>query len=146
MTDKAESGFSSREREAMKQRANELAAEGKGSRKRAEGEEAVRKALDAMEGTDRELGTRIHQLVSEVAPHLWPKTWYGFPAYAIDGKTVVCFFQSAAKAEERYATLGFTGAARLDDGNLWPTSFALNKIGPAEEGRIRELLSRASAD
>lgn len=143
MSHAKDSGFSASEREAMKQRAKELAAEQKASRKRGEGEKAALKALDEMSGSDKEIGTRIHQLVSEEAPELWPKTWYGFPAYAIEGKKVVCFYQSAEKGEARYATVGFTDQARLDDGDIWPTSFAVQKIGAAEEKLIRGLLARA---
>lgn len=143
MAESNSAGFSESEKQAMKQRAKELAAEKRMSKKREVGEKAVEKALDEMRGSDKEIGMKIHELVSEVAPELWPKTWYGFPAYSLKGKQVVCFYQSAEKGEARYATLGFTDQAKLDDGNLWPTSFAVEKITGAEEKLIRELLQKA---
>ncbi len=139
-------GFSDFEREAMRRRAKEISAEKRSNKKRAEGEQAVLRAIEEMSGTDREIGARIHKIASEVAPDLWPKTWYGFPAYSVGGKKVVFFYQSAEKAEERYATLGFTGLAKLDDGRMWPTSYAIDKIGPTEEKFIRELLARAVSE
>jgi uncharacterized protein YdhG (YjbR/CyaY superfamily) len=135
-------GFSDQEREAMKIRAKELAAENRASKKKADGEKDVMNAIAAMTGTDQNMARRIHELVTETAPDLWPKTWYGMPAYAKDGN-VVCFFQSAKRFEARYATFGFSDDAKLDDGNLWPTSFALMKLTAAEENVIRELVKKA---
>jgi uncharacterized protein YdhG (YjbR/CyaY superfamily) len=135
-------GFSKEEREAMKARAKELAAEQRSDRKRADGEQAVREAIEAMAGSDRAIAERIHTLVTTTAPELWPRTWYGMPAYARDGK-VVCFFQSAGKFDVRYATFGFNDVAHLDEGNMWPTSLALVRLTEVEERRIVELVSRA---
>ena len=146
MSDTRGSGFSEFEKEAMKRRAKEIAAEKRSSKKREDGEEAVLRAIEEMTGNDKEIGIKIHQLASEVAPELWPKTWYGFPAYSFGGKKVVFFYQSAEKAEERYATLGFTGLAKLDDGNLWPSSYAIAKIGEEEEKIIRKLLAKAVSE
>ena len=109
---------------------------------RADGEKAVLDAIVQMEGSDRFMATRVHELVSDAAPDLWPKTWYGMPAYARDGK-VICFFQSAGKFEARYATFGFNDTAMLDDGNMWATSFALVELTEIEEERIVDLLRRA---
>jgi uncharacterized protein YdhG (YjbR/CyaY superfamily) len=135
-------GFSDHEREAMKTRAKELAAEQRANRKKADGEKDVMEAIAAMTGADKSMARRIHELVTESAPDLWPKTWYGMPAYAKDGK-VICFFQAAKKFEARYATFGFNDAAKLDDGNMWPASFALIKLTAAEERKIVELVRKA---
>lgn len=135
-------GFSEEEKAAMKARAKELAAEKKNSKKREEAEKAVLAAIDAMEGNDQIMARKIHELVTSTAPDLWPKTWYGMPAYAKDGK-VICFFQAAGKFKARYATLGFDGAAQLDDGQMWATAFALVTLGDAEEKRIVELVKKA---
>ena len=129
--------FTAEERAAMKDRARELKRTGK-----ADGEEDVLAAIAAMEGHDRAMAERIHAIVKASAPELSPKTWYGMPAYAQDGK-VVCFFQSAAKFKSRYATLGFSDRANLDDGELWPTAFALKELTPAAEGRIGALMKEA---
>jgi uncharacterized protein YdhG (YjbR/CyaY superfamily) len=134
--------FTDQEREAMKTRAKELAAENRANKKKADGEKDVMDAIAAMTGNDKSMAERIHSLVTETAPDLWPKTWYGMPAYAKDGN-VVCFFQSAKRFEARYATFGFSDNAKLDDGNLWPTSFALAKMTPVEEEKIRELVKKA---
>jgi len=134
-TNKKSKGFTAEEKAAMRARARELkAAE--------DGEGAVREALAAMSPHDRALGQRFHALVTKSAPDLVPKTWYGMPAYAKDGK-VVCFFQSSAKFKSRYATLGFSDQATLDDGDLWPTSFALKTLSPATEKRIATLVEQA---
>ena len=141
-TDPATESFSAAEKAAMKERARELKAEARASRKRADGERAVLEKIAEMPEPDRGMAERIHAIVSEVAPGLWPRTWYGMPAYARDGK-VVCFFQGAAKFEARYSTLGFNDAAALDDGNMWPASFALVELSEAEEARIAHLVRRA---
>ena len=136
------SGFSKQEREAMNARAKELAAEKRANKKREEGENAVKEAIAAMSGPDRALAERIHAIVTTNAPDLWPKTWYGMPAYALDGK-VVCFFQAAGKFDARYATFGFNDTADLDDGKMWATSFAILELTQAEEERIVELIRKA---
>src|SRR4249920_1945186 len=123
-TSKTSKGFTEDERAAMKARARELKAEERASKNRAEGERDLLAAIAAMKGSDRVLAERLHAIVEATAPALWPKTWYGMPAYTKDGK-VVCFFKSAAKFDSRYATFGFEEAAKLDDGSMWPTSFAL---------------------
>ncbi|HLT61256.1 MAG TPA: hypothetical protein VK020_08695 [Microlunatus sp.] len=132
-------GFTAEEREAMKEHAEEL----KKARTRSDPEADVLQKIAEMPENDRVIAERIHGLVKEVAPHLRPRTWYGQPAYAKDGK-VVCFFQAAAKFRTRYATLGFNDAAALDDGNLWPTAFAVTKLTAAEERKIAELIKRAA--
>lgn len=134
-------GFSDEEREAMKARAREARPRGKGKEK-VDGEADLLARIAEMDESDRRLATRLHELVRENAPSLEPKTWYGMPAYALNGK-VLCFFQSAAKFKTRYATLGFGDPAALDDGAMWPTAFALSAIGEAEEERIRALLGKA---
>jgi uncharacterized protein YdhG (YjbR/CyaY superfamily) len=136
---KAEAAFSAEEREAMKARAREMKAEKSG---KADGEADVLARIATMTGSDREMAERIHAIVRATAPGLTPRTWYGMPAYARDGK-VVCFFQDAAKFKARYATLGFNDPARLDEGNMWPTSFALIKLTKADEERIADLVRRA---
>jgi uncharacterized protein YdhG (YjbR/CyaY superfamily) len=135
-------GFSADERAAMKARAQELKAEARENKNRADGERDVLAAIAAMKGKDRALATRLHEIITEVAPDLWPKTWYGFPAYAKDGK-VVCFFKSAAKFKSRYATLGFEEAANLDAGTMWTTSFALMDLTAADEKKIAALVKKA---
>jgi uncharacterized protein YdhG (YjbR/CyaY superfamily) len=137
----ASDGFSAAEREAMRQRAEELRA-GRGGRKKADDLQAALDAIAAMPETDRAIAERIHAIVTRDAPHLLARTWYGMPAYA-DGKTVVCFFQGAAKFETRYATLGFNDAARLDDGALWPVTFAITAWNDAVEARVEDLVRRA---
>jgi uncharacterized protein YdhG (YjbR/CyaY superfamily) len=127
------------ERAAMKQRAKELRA---GKAGKADGERDVLEKIAEMPEPDRVMAERLHALIKATAPELSPRTWYGMPAYAKDGK-VVCFFTPAAKFKERYATFGFNTAANLDDGDMWPTSFALQKLTAAEEARIAELVKRA---
>jgi uncharacterized protein YdhG (YjbR/CyaY superfamily) len=139
---KKSKGFTEDERAAMKARARELKAEARASKNRAEGERDVLAAIAAMQKPDRALAERIHAIVQASAPDLWPKTWYGMPAYARDGK-VVCFFKSAEKFKSRYATLGFEEAANLDEGAMWPTSFALTKLTAADEKRIAALVKTA---
>jgi uncharacterized protein YdhG (YjbR/CyaY superfamily) len=134
--------FTAEERAAMKERARELAAEARAGRDRAAGESELLARVAEMPPAERALATRLHELVGATAPQLAPKTWYGMPAWARDGK-VVCFFQGASKFKSRYSTLGFSDEARLDDGALWPTAFALVSMSAAEERRIVELLRRA---
>jgi uncharacterized protein YdhG (YjbR/CyaY superfamily) len=134
--------FTADERAAMKERAQELKAEAKASRKKADGEGEVLAKIAEMQEPDRAMAERLHALVRESAPALTPKTWYRMPAYAKDGK-VVCFFQGAQKFKTRYATLGFSDQANLDEGGMWPTSFALKELTAAEEKRIRALLKQA---
>ncbi len=134
-TAKSSEGFTAEERAAMKERARESKGAG-------EGESAVLAKIAEMAEPDRSLAERIHALVEAVAPDLSPRTWYGMPAYAKDGK-VVCFFQAAGRFKARYATLGFSDTAKLDDGRMWPTSFAVTELTAAEEETIRALLKRA---
>jgi uncharacterized protein YdhG (YjbR/CyaY superfamily) len=138
----AGSGFTAAEREAMKERARELKAEERLSRDRAAGERDVLGKIAEMPEADRALGERIHAIVTETAPSLAPRTWYGMPAYAKDGK-VLCFFQSADKFKARYATLGFSDEANLDKGAMWPTSFAVKELSAADEAKIRALVKKA---
>ena len=135
-------GFTAEERAAMKERAKELKAEARANKNKAEGERAVLAAIAEMPEPDRALGERLHAIVTASAPSLSPKTWYGMPAYAKDGK-VVCFFQAAAKFNARYATFGFNDAAHLDDGTMWPTAFALTELTADDEARIGALVTRA---
>jgi uncharacterized protein YdhG (YjbR/CyaY superfamily) len=135
-------GFTVEERAAMKARVQELKQEERASKNRAIGERAVLDAIAAMKEPDRGMAKKLHAIMQESAPALWPKTWYGMPAYAKDGK-VVCFFQSAEKFDARYATLGFSDQANLDKDAMWPTSFALKKLTAAEEAKIRTLVKRA---
>jgi uncharacterized protein YdhG (YjbR/CyaY superfamily) len=140
---KSYEGFTEEERAAMKERANELKASarrGKQSKEDAEGE--VLAKIAEMSESDRVLAERIHAIVTANAPELTPRLWYGQPAYAKDGK-VVCFFQGADKFKTRYATLGFSDTANIDDGDMWPTAFALMKLTTADEERIADLLRRA---
>ncbi|QWF21940.1 hypothetical protein KM427_24050 [Nocardioides sp. LMS-CY] len=138
----SDSGFSADELAAMKQRAAELRAEKKGGAKKADEAEACVEAIMALPQPDRGLAEAIHRIVLDVAPELDPKTWYGFPSYARNGKVVV-FFKPASKFKSRYATLGFEEAAQLDDGAMWVTSFAVLEVGPAEEKVIRTLVKKA---
>ena len=137
-------GLSAEEREAVKQRAAELRAQEKAGKSRAAGEKAVREAIDAMPDDDRVLAEGVDRIVSEVAPHLMPKTWYGFPAYANEGGKIVVFFKAASKFTTRYATLGFEEASQLDDGDLWVTSFALIALTPETERTIAEHIRKAA--
>ena len=141
-TGKTSKGFTDDERAAMKERAKELKAEARANRSKADGERDVLAAIAAMQGTDRAMAKRLHAIVKASAPVLWPKTWYGMPAYAKDGK-VVCFFQSAQKFDARYATFGFSDDANLDKGAMWPTSFALKELTAAEEAKIGALVKKA---
>jgi uncharacterized protein YdhG (YjbR/CyaY superfamily) len=141
-TSKKARGFTAEERAAMKARAQELKAEERASKNRAAGESDLHAAIAAMKESDRAMAKRIHAIVEATAPSLWPKTWYGMPAYAKDGK-VVCFFKSAEKFNSRYATLGFEEAANLDDGAMWPTSYALKELTPTDEKKIAALVKKA---
>jgi uncharacterized protein YdhG (YjbR/CyaY superfamily) len=137
-------GFTGEERAAMQARAQEVKAEARrGSRSgKADGEGDVLAAIAALPEPDRAMAGRLHSIIKTGAPALSPKTWYGMPAYAKDGK-VVCFFQSAQKFKTRYATFGFSDAANLDEGSLWPVAFALKELTAAEEARILALVQRA---
>jgi uncharacterized protein YdhG (YjbR/CyaY superfamily) len=141
---KTSTGFTDEERAAMRERAQELKAEARrGSRgNKADGESAVLAKIAEMHGSDRAMAERLHAIIKASAPILAPKTWYGMPAYARDGK-VVCFFQSAEKFKARYATFGFNDEANLDDGAMWPTSFALKELTDAEAARISALVKKA---
>jgi uncharacterized protein YdhG (YjbR/CyaY superfamily) len=136
-------GFTAEERAAMKERAAELRAEGRKGAKKADGLEALLDRIATMDPADRALAERVHVVVSETAPALTPKTWYGMPAYAdADGKVVI-FFQDAGKFKARYSTLGFQDTAHLDDGDLWPTSFALVRWSPEVEKKVADLVRTA---
>jgi len=131
-------GFSADEVAAMRERKRELKAEAEG----ADGERELLDKVAEMDASDRAMAERLHSIVKSTAPQLTARTWYGMPAYALDGK-VVCFFQSAGKFKARYATLGFSDKAKLDKGNMWPTGFALKALGRAEETAIIALLNAA---
>jgi uncharacterized protein YdhG (YjbR/CyaY superfamily) len=128
-------GFTAEEKAAMKARARELKAN-------EDGERAVRDAIAAMAPEDRALAEKVHAIVTDTAPSLTPRTWYGMPAYAKDGK-VVCFFRNASKFKDRYSTFGFNDAANLDEGDMWPTAFALTKLTAADEKKIAALVKKA---
>ena len=144
MSAKKPEGFTDVERAAMKERAKELKAEARQNKKRAEGESALLVKIAEMAEPDRAMAQRLHEIVEASAPALLPKTWYGMPAYADEDGKVVCFFQSAEKFGSRYATLGFSDKANLDEGAMWPTSFALKELTAAEEAKIGELVKRAA--
>jgi uncharacterized protein YdhG (YjbR/CyaY superfamily) len=138
-TDKKSKGFTAEERAAIKERAKELKAEGAGHSK---GELDLLAKIAEMPKADRAMAERLHEIIKATAPALMPKTWYGMPAYAKEGK-VVCYFTPASKFKERYATFGFNAEANLDDGTMWPTSFALTKLTAADEKRIGALVKQA---
>ncbi len=138
MSPKKDTGFTAEERAAMKERARELKAE----KSKADGESDVLAKIAEMPKADRAMAERIHKIVKASAPDLTPRTWYGMPAYAKDGK-VVCFFKSASKFKSRYATFGFNDPANLDDGAMWATSFALKKLTAADERKIGALVKKA---
>jgi uncharacterized protein YdhG (YjbR/CyaY superfamily) len=142
--DDASGGFTAEEKAAMKERAKELKTAARRDAAKADGEKDVLEKIAEMPESDRVMAERIHAIVRESAPELMPKTWYGMPAYARDGK-IVCFFQSADKFKARYATFGFDAAANLDEGTMWPTSFALTKLTAADEEKISELVKRAAS-
>ena len=137
-------GFTADERAAMKARAQELKAEARANKDKADGERDLLAAIAGMKGNDRAMAKRLHAVITASAPDLWPKTWYGMPAYAKDGK-VVCFFKSAAKFKSRYATFGFEEAANIDAGAMWPTSWALTKLTAADEAKIGALVKKAAS-
>jgi uncharacterized protein YdhG (YjbR/CyaY superfamily) len=140
MSAKKSEGFTAEERAAMRERAKELKAQAQ----RADGERAVLAKIAEMQETDRAMAERLHEIVKASAPELSPKTWYGMPAYANKDGKVVCFFQSAEKFNARYATLGFSDQANLDEGAMWPTSFALKELTAAAEAKIGALVKRAA--
>lgn len=142
MSPKKNAGFTDEEQAAMKERAKELKAEARAEKDRAAGESALLEKIAEMPEPDRSMAKWLHEIVSTNAPELLPKTWYGMPAYAKDGK-VVCFFQSASKFNARYATFGFNDTANLDEGNMWPTAFALTELTTVEEAKIAELVKKA---
>ena len=135
-------GFTAEEKAAMRERAKELKAEARRGKDRKAGESDLLAKIEEMPEADRAMARRLHEIVTQTAPDLMPKTWYGMPAYATDGK-VVCFFQSAAKFGARYATFGFNDTAKLDDGAMWPTSFALKKLTAADEKKLAALVKKA---
>jgi uncharacterized protein YdhG (YjbR/CyaY superfamily) len=138
-TTKKSTGLSAAERAAIKERNKELKAEAR----REDGERAVLEKIAEMKGSDKAMAKRIHAIVKETAPDLTPKTWYGMPAYANEDGKLICFFTSAAKFGSRYATFGFEEHANLDQGAMWPTSFALKELTPAEEKKIAALVKKA---
>lgn len=138
---KSENGFSAEERAAAKERVREIRARKRGGN--ADGERDVLAKIAAMDAPDRLLGERLHAIIKANAPSLSPRTWYGMPAYADEEGDVVCFFRDARKFKTRYATLGFSDKANLDDGQMWPTDFALKELTPAEETRIVALVRKA---
>ena len=141
MSAKKSEGFTAEEQAAMRERAQGLKAEAD----KAGGESDVLAKIAEMPASDRAMAERLHAIVKTSAPALWPKTWYGMPAYANKDGKVVCYFQSAEKFDARYATLGFNDAANLDEGAIWPTSFALKELTAAEEAKIGALVKRAAS-
>ncbi len=140
--DVSASGFSDAERAAMRERAQELKASGRGGKKKSDDANAVLAKIAEMGEPDRTLAERVHAIVTSTAPELAPKTWYGMPAYARDGK-IVCFFQAAEKFGARYATFGFNDPATLDDGTMWPTAYAVTDLTDADVRKIETLVKRA---
>ena len=140
---KTSNGFTAEERAAMKERAKELKAEARAKKDRAAGESDLLAKIAEMQEPDRSMAERLHGIITANAPDLFPKTWYGMPAYANQDGKVVCFFQSAQKFNARYATLGFNDVANLDNGAMWPTAFALKVLSPAEETKIIALVKKA---
>jgi uncharacterized protein YdhG (YjbR/CyaY superfamily) len=140
---KKSKGFTDEEKAAMKNRAQELKAEARADKNKAEGESAALAAIAAMQERDRSMARRLHAIIKDSAPSLSPKTWYGQPAYANEDGKVVCFFQPAQKFNTRYATFGFNDSANLDEGAMWLTSFALKELTATEEARISALVKKA---
>lgn len=143
MSQTKSASFSADEKAAMKERAKEAKAEERMNKDREAGEKALLAKIEELPEPDRSMAARIHEIIKANAPGLAPKTWYGMPSYARDGKVVV-FFQAAAKFDTRYATLGFNDTAFLDDGVMWPTAFALKDLTPSEEAKIAELVKKAA--
>jgi uncharacterized protein YdhG (YjbR/CyaY superfamily) len=141
--DKESQGFTAEEKAAMKARAQELKAEARASKNKEEGEHAALAAIAEMQEPDRSMAARLHEIIKASAPTLLPKTWYGMPAYANQDGKVVCFFQPAQKFKARYSTFGFNDTANLDEGPMWPTSFALKELTAAGEAKISALVKRA---
>ena len=141
-THETSAGFTAEERAAMKERAKEVKAEARTNKNKADGESDVLAKIAELPEADRAIAERIHAIITATAPALAPKTWYGMPAYARDG-AVVCFFQAAQKFNTRYATLGFSDVANLDEGTMWPTVFALRELTAADEARIGALVAKA---
>lgn len=135
--------FTDFEKEAMRNRAKELKEEAKALKNRDAGLKMIMTAIDGMIGNDKEMAKKIHEIVTKAAPELMPKTWYGMPAYADKNGKAVVFFQPADKFKARYSTLGFNDSAKLDEGNMWPSSFALIKLTSAEESKIADLVKKA---
>jgi uncharacterized protein YdhG (YjbR/CyaY superfamily) len=144
-TGKTKKGFTDEEKSAMKERAKELKAEARANKNKAEGENDVLAKISEMQGSDRAMAKRIHEIIKASAPALSPKTWYGMPAYANQEGKIVCFFTPASKFKSRYATLGFNDDANLDEGAMWPTSFALKELTATEEAKIGALVKKAAS-
>ena len=144
-TGKKNKGFTEEEKAEMRNRAQELIAEERANKNKAEGESDVLAKIAELQGTDRAMAKRIHEIIKASAPALSPKTWYGMPAYANKDGKIVCFFTAASKFNTRYATFGFNEDAKLDEGDMWPTSFALKKLTAAEEARIAALVKKAAS-
>ena len=142
-TSNKSAGFTDQEKAAVKARAQELKAEARSSKDREAGEKAVLAAIAAMQEPDRSMAKRLHAIIKDCAPELMPKTWYGFPAYANKDGKIICFFQYAEKFNARYAELGFSDAAKLDDGAMWPCRYALKELTATEEARIIALVKKA---
>jgi len=142
-TNKTLKGFTTEERAAMKERVRELKAEARANKNRADGERAVLAQIAKMRRTDRAMAGRLHVLIKDNAPDLLPKTWYGMPAYADKDGKVVCFFRSSQKFNTRYATIGFSDKANLDEGAMWPTDFALKELTSEVEAKIGKLVKKA---
>ena len=140
---RASKGFTAEERAAMRERAQELKAEERWKKSKAEGESDLLAKIAELKGSDRAMGTKLHAIMKASAPELAPRTWYGMPAYANKDGKVVCYFTPASKFNSRYATFGFNDEANLDEGNMWPTSFALKELSAAEEARIGALVKKA---
>jgi|SRR5579859_2237528 len=143
VADKNSTGFTDEERAAIKDRAEELKAAARAKENKANGENDVLAKIAEMPEPDRTIAKRLHAIIKATAPTLVPRTWYGMPAYANKDGKVVCFFQNVQKFKTRYATLGFSDTARLDEGEMWPTSYALKKLTAAEEARIAALVKKA---
>jgi uncharacterized protein YdhG (YjbR/CyaY superfamily) len=139
----ASKGFTAEERAAMRERATELKTEERAGKTREAGERAVLEKITQMPKPDRTMAERLHAIVTATAPSLVPRTWYGMPAYANEDGKVVCFFTPASKFKERYATFGFNADANLDEGTMWPTSWALTELTPADEKKIAALVKKA---